>query len=88
HHYRLDIRPSLFFFNANRSSVAPMLAGLGGLLSLLLSALLYNLFSQRQRALAMVEQRTAELQISDQSLRDTHNQLRSVLDAATQVAII
>ncbi|MBK5001571.1 diguanylate cyclase [Pseudomonas sp. S31] len=88
HHYRLDIRPSLVFFNANRSAVALVLAVLGGLLSLLLSALLYSLFSQRQRALAVVEQRTAELRISEQTLRDTHNQLRSVLDAATQVAII
>ncbi|MEZ0199909.1 PAS domain-containing protein, partial [Pseudomonas qingdaonensis] len=40
------------------------------------------------RALALVAQRTAELQVSEQSLRGTHNQLRSVLDAATQVAII
>lgn len=88
HHYRLDIRPSQVFFTANHSSLAQMLAVLGGLLSLLLSVLLYNLFSQRQRALALVEQRTAQLRISKQSLRDTHNQLRSVLDAATQVAII
>ncbi len=88
HQYRLELRPSQAFFAANRSSVAQVLAALGGLLSVLLSALLYSLFSQRQRALAVVEQRTAQLRISEQSLRDTHNQLRSVLDAATQVAII
>jgi len=88
HHYQLDIRPSLAFLKANRSSAVWGVSLLGGLLSLLLSALLYSLFSQRQRALALVEQRTAELRISEQSLRDTHNQLRSVLDAATQVAII
>ena len=88
HHFQLDIRPSQVFMQANRSSAALAVGLLGGLLSLLLSAMLYNLFSQRQRALTLVEQRTAELRVSEQSLRETHNQLRSVLDAATQVAII
>ncbi|MDF0732482.1 diguanylate cyclase [Pseudomonas entomophila] len=88
HHYQLEIRASQAFLLANRSSVVPTVTLLGGLLSLLLSALLYSLFSQRQRALTLVEQRTAELRVSEQSLRETHNQLRSVLDAATQVAII
>ncbi|MDD0975326.1 diguanylate cyclase [Pseudomonas fontis] len=87
-HYQLDIRPSVAFMQANRTSVVAAVAFLGGLLSLLLSALLYSLFGQRQRALTLVEQRTAELRISEQSLRDTHNQLHSVLEAATQVAII
>jgi diguanylate cyclase (GGDEF)-like protein/PAS domain S-box-containing protein len=88
HHYQIDIRPSQVFMQGNRSSAAWAVGFLGGLLSLLLSALLYNLFSQRQRALRLVEQRTSELRVSEQSLRETHNQLRSVLDAATQVAII
>lgn len=88
HHYQLDIRPSLGFLAANRSSAVPVVALLGGLLSVLLALLLYSLFSQRQRALGLVARRTAELRISEQSLRETHNQLRSVLDAATQVAII
>ncbi|MFJ4397985.1 diguanylate cyclase [Pseudomonas sp. NPDC089396] len=88
HHYQIDIRPSQVFMQGNRSSAALAVGFLGGLLSLLLSALLYNLFSQRQRALRLVEQRTSELRVSEQSLRETHNQLRSVLDAATQVAII
>lgn len=88
HHFQLSILPSLAFVQANRSSAVLAVVLLGGLLSLLLSALLYSLFSQRQRALALVEQRTAELRVSEQSLRGTHNQLRSVLDAATQVAII
>ncbi|MFG0408843.1 diguanylate cyclase [Pseudomonas sp. FYR_11] len=84
----LSIRPSLAFLQANRSSAVLAVGALGGLLSLLLSVLLFSLLSQRQRALALVAQRTEELQISEQSLRGTHNQLRSVLDAATQVAII
>ncbi|HEK1686372.1 TPA: diguanylate cyclase [Pseudomonas putida] len=88
HHYQLDIRASEAFLQANRSSAVFTVTLLGGLLSLLLSALLYSLFSQRQRALTLVEQRTAALRVSEQSLRETHNQLRSVLDAATQVAII
>ncbi|HEN8711328.1 TPA: diguanylate cyclase [Pseudomonas putida] len=88
HHFQLDIRPSQVFMQGNRSSAALAVGLLGGLLSLLLSALLYSLFGQRQRALKLVEQRTAELRVSEQSLRETHNQLRSVLDAATQVAII
>ncbi|MBA1196114.1 diguanylate cyclase [Pseudomonas plecoglossicida] len=86
--YQMLIRPSQSFVHANRSSLVPAVALLGALLSLLLGALLYSVLSQRQRALKLVEQRTAELRISEQSLRGTHNQLRSVLDAATQVAII
>ncbi|MHA6193889.1 sensor domain-containing diguanylate cyclase [Pseudomonas wadenswilerensis] len=85
--YQLNMFPSQEFLRDNRSSAAAVII-VGGLLSLLLSALLFILFSQRQRALTLVEQRTAELRISEESLRDTHNQLRSVLDAATQVAII
>ncbi|NBA96857.1 GGDEF domain-containing protein [Pseudomonas sp. R5(2019)] len=88
HDYRLDIRPSAVFLQANQSSAANVVVLFGGLLSLLLSALLYNLVSQRQRALTLVEQRTAELRASEQELRGTHGQLRSVLNAATQVAII
>lgn len=88
HHYQLDIRPSQGFLLANQSSAVPVVALLGGLLSVLLALLLYSLFSQRQRALGLVARRTAELRVSEQSLRETHNQLRSVLDAATQVAII
>lgn len=85
--YQLNVYPSQIFLQGDRSS-ATAVAFLGGLLSLLLSALLFSLFGQRQRALTLVEQRTAELRISEESLRATHNQLRSVLEAATQVAII
>jgi diguanylate cyclase (GGDEF)-like protein/PAS domain S-box-containing protein len=87
HDYQVDIRPSAVFLQANHSSVISLVV-LGGLLSVLLSALLYVLVSQRQRALAMVEQRTRELRLREQELRGAHGQLRSVLNAATQVAII
>lgn len=87
HDYQVDIHPSTVFLQANHSSVISLVV-LGGLLSVLLSALLYVLVSQRQRALAMVEQRTHELRLREQELRAAHGQLRSVLNAATQVAII
>ncbi|MDR7285622.1 diguanylate cyclase (GGDEF)-like protein/PAS domain S-box-containing protein [Pseudomonas corrugata] len=87
HDYQVDITPSEVFLQANHSSVKPLMV-LGGLLSLLLSVLLYVLVSQRQRALKMVEQRTGELRAREQELRGTHGQLRAVLNAATQVAII
>jgi diguanylate cyclase (GGDEF)-like protein/PAS domain S-box-containing protein len=87
HEYQVDIQPSETFLQANHSSVTTMVV-LGGLLSVLLSALLYVLVSQRQRALKMVEQRTEELRAREQELRGTHGQLRGVLNAATQVAII
>ncbi|WP_077045518.1 diguanylate cyclase [Pseudomonas sp. KK4] len=87
HDYQVDIQPSEAFLQANHSSVTAMMV-LGGLLSVLLSALLYVLVSQRQRALKMVEQRTEELRAREQELRGTHGQLRGVLNAATQVAII
>ena len=87
HDYQVNIRPSEAFIKANHSSVKTLVV-LGGLLSLLLSVLLYVLVSQRQRALKMVEQRTEELRAREQELRGTHGQLRGVLNAATQVAII
>ncbi|MVV48998.1 GGDEF domain-containing protein [Pseudomonas sp. PB120] len=87
HNYQVDIQPSEAFLQANHSSVSSLVV-LGGLLSLMLSALLYVLASQRQRALKMVEQRTQELRAREQELRGTHGQLRGVLNAATQVAII
>lgn len=55
------------FKQANHSSVSSLVV-LGGLLSVLLSALLYSLVSQRQRALRLVEQRTAQLQVRDRLL--------------------
>jgi diguanylate cyclase (GGDEF)-like protein/PAS domain S-box-containing protein len=87
HDYQVDILPSDAFIQANHSSVGSVMV-LGGLLSLLLSALLYVLVSQRQRALRLVEVRTEELHAREQELRGTHGQLRGVLNAATQVAII
>ncbi|WPN45705.1 diguanylate cyclase [Pseudomonas sp. P8_241] len=87
HEYQVDIEPSEAFVQANHSSVTSLVV-LGSLLSVLLSALLYVLVSQRQRALSLVQQRTQELRDREQELRGTHGQLRGVLNAATQVAII
>ncbi|KAA0948173.1 diguanylate cyclase [Pseudomonas sp. ANT_H14] len=87
HVYALSLRPSQVFERATHSSAISILT-MGSLLSLLLSALLYVLVSQRQRALKLVQQRTGELRQREHELRDAHGQLRSVLNAATQVAII
>ncbi|MET0124014.1 MAG: diguanylate cyclase [Pseudomonas caspiana] len=85
--YLLDIRPTAMFMQSNQS-LAGSVVLMGGLLSLLLSVLLYNLVSQRQRALRLVDERTAELRLREQQLRGAHGQLSSVLNAATDVAII
>ncbi|WP_338487831.1 diguanylate cyclase [Pseudomonas trivialis] len=87
HVYALTLRPSKVFDGSGHSSLTSILS-MGGLLSLLVAALLYVLVSQRQRALKLVEQRTGQLRVREQELRGTHSQLRSVLNAATQVAII
>jgi diguanylate cyclase (GGDEF)-like protein/PAS domain S-box-containing protein len=87
HVYALSLRPSQVFQQGNHSSLVSILV-MGSLLSVLLSALLYVVVSQRQRALKLVEQRTAQLRQREHELRGTHGQLRSVLNAATQVAII
>ena len=87
HVYALSLSASEVFDRANHSSMHAILA-MGVLLSALLSALLYMLVSQRQRALKLVEQRTVQLRAREQELRGAHGQLRSVLNAATQVAII
>ncbi|NWB92863.1 sensor domain-containing diguanylate cyclase [Pseudomonas agarici] len=65
--YQVDIRPCEAFIQVNHSSEAS-LAVLGAMLSVLLSVLLYNLVSQRQRALELVEQRTSQLQVRDRLL--------------------
>ncbi|NBB10347.1 diguanylate cyclase [Pseudomonas sp. SLFW] len=85
--YQLKVRPTSVFIGANPSSNDSLVI-LGALLSFMLSALLYVLISQRQRALRMVEQSTTRLRQREQQLRTAHSQLRNVLDAATQVAII
>jgi diguanylate cyclase (GGDEF)-like protein/PAS domain S-box-containing protein len=87
HVYALSLRASQVFDQANHSSMNTILT-MGMLLSVLLSVLLYVLVSQRQRALKLVEQRTVQLRLREQELRGAHGQLRSVLNAATQVAII
>ncbi|MFK3799124.1 diguanylate cyclase [Pseudomonas sp. NPDC088444] len=85
--YQLQVRPTAVFVGANPSSNDSVVI-LGALLSFMLSALLYVLISQRQRAIRLVEQRTLQLRQREQQLRSAHSQLSNVLDATTQVAII
>ncbi|WP_430962696.1 sensor domain-containing diguanylate cyclase [Pseudomonas syringae] len=86
--YLVEVRPTQIFSLNNQIMMPGRVLWLGGLLSLMLSALLYSLISQRQRALQRVAQRTRELRQREHQLRAAHGQLRSVLDAATEVAII
>ncbi|MEE4071824.1 diguanylate cyclase [Pseudomonas viridiflava] len=85
--YLLEVRPTELFQSNNRETSSNVL-WFGGLLSLMLSALLYSLISQRQRALARVEQRTRELRVREKQLNVANGQLRNILNAATEVAII
>lgn len=85
--YLLEIKPTAAFLSANPSATDSVVI-LGALLSFMLSTLLYVLISQRQRALRLVDLSTAQLRQRELQLRDAHGQLRNVLDAATQVAII
>jgi diguanylate cyclase (GGDEF)-like protein/PAS domain S-box-containing protein len=85
--YLLEIKPTAAFLTANPSATDSVVI-LGALLSFMLSTLLYVLISQRQRALRLVDLSTAQLRQRELQLRDAHGQLRNVLDAATQVAII
>ncbi|CAM3150715.1 diguanylate cyclase [Pseudomonas floridensis] len=85
--YLFEVRPTEVF-QANNQSTSSNVLWFGGLLSLLLSALLYSLISQRQRALLRVAQRTRELRVREQQLSVANGQLRNILNAATEVAII
>ncbi|MCD5981226.1 sensor domain-containing diguanylate cyclase [Pseudomonas sp. CDFA 610] len=85
--YLLEVRPTELFQANNRETSGNVL-WFGGLLSLMLSALLYSLISQRQRALAQVEQRTRELRVRERELSVANGQLRNILNSATEVAII
>ena len=85
--YMLEISPTALFLSANPSATDSVVI-LGCLLSFMLSTLLYVLISQRKRALRLVELSTGQLRQRELQLREAHGQLRNVLDAATQVAII
>lgn len=86
--YNLLIRPTQAFIAANSTPILGTVLASGGLLSLLLAILLFNLASQRQRAQALVQQKTADLRQRETELAAVNRRLRGVLDAATQVAII
>lgn len=85
--YLARIQPTAAFIYANPAPDASV-ALLGVSLSVILSALSFTLLGQRRRALKLVHQRTLQLRQGKQQLRGMHNQLRNVLDAATQLAII
>lgn len=67
--YRLSIRPTATFVQANGSSALSIILAAGGLVSLLLGLLLYSIVSQRQRAQALVCQRTEQLREREHELQ-------------------
>ncbi|MWV12528.1 diguanylate cyclase [Pseudomonas sp. R-28-1W-6] len=86
--YALSIRPTEAFMRANSVPLPALLLAAGVLLSLLLALLTYNLASQRQRAQQLVREQTAVLRQRETELARVNGQLRGLLDAVTQVAII
>ena len=86
--YALIIRPTEAFLQVNSTPVLTVVLGAGLLLSLLMAVLLFVLVSQRQRAHALVGEQTAALRQREAELARVNGQLRGVLDAATQVAVI
>ncbi|SEJ07915.1 PAS domain S-box-containing protein/diguanylate cyclase (GGDEF) domain-containing protein [Pseudomonas linyingensis] len=79
-HYRLVLRPTARFLDQHPSLAAWSVALPGASLSLLLGLLLFVLLSQRQRALALVERRTAELQRNREALRISEERWTLALD--------
>lgn len=64
--YALEAHPTAFFYSSN-PPVTQGVVMLGILSSLMLSALLFTLIGQRQRALRLVDLRTAELRVLSQT---------------------
>lgn len=80
--YRLTLHPSDAFIAANRMSGVAVIVTAGVLLSLMLSALLFSLAGQRQRAQALVDMRTAELQAREQQLATSEQRWSFALDSS------
>ncbi|WP_443190850.1 diguanylate cyclase [Pseudomonas indica] len=82
HYYELNLRPTQRYLLANQASGLGLLATLGALLSLLFSAFCYSLVSQRQRALALVDERTADLRLREEELAVSEERWSFALDGA------
>ncbi|MGE8362138.1 diguanylate cyclase [Pseudomonas sp.] len=80
--YRLTVHPSDAFVAANRMSGVAVIVTAGVLLSLMLSALLFSLAGQRQRAQALVDTRTAELRAREQQLAAAEQRWSFALDSS------
>lgn len=81
-HYHLNIRPTLAFVQANRSSAVQVVLAAGVLLSLMLALLLYNVVSQRQRAQALVLQRTRQLRERERELQFSEKRWSFALESS------
>lgn len=63
--YRLIARPTARFLRENASPAAPMTLLAGSLVSALIAAYVFMVISQRQRALALVNERTQQLRAAE-----------------------
>lgn len=86
--YQMYLRPTSEFYRraAQPMGVPVLLSGIS--LSLLLGVLLMTMLGQRQRALRLVAERTAELQGSREHLQHINARLNNLLEAASEVLII
>lgn len=86
--YHMHLRPTVEFYRQAAPSMGLPVLLSGISLSLLLGVLLLTMLGQRQRALRLVAERTAELQSSRESLQHINARLNSLLEAASEVLII
>lgn len=80
--YRLEVRPSPAFLADNRTTSWHLVLGTGIALSLMLGGYVLLLISQRQRALRLVAERTAELRQRELQLKLSEERWSFALDGA------
>lgn len=80
--FELSIRPTALFMRANQSPLVIWVVLFGIVLTLLISAFLYSLVNQRQRALALVTERTADLRVREQELAASERRWSFALDGS------
>ncbi|WP_286785290.1 MULTISPECIES: sensor domain-containing diguanylate cyclase [Pseudomonas] len=80
--FELRIQPTDLFMQANQSPLVIWVVLFGIVLTLLISAFLYSLVNQRQRALALVTERTADLRAREQELAASERRWSFALDGS------
>ncbi|MFJ3263773.1 diguanylate cyclase [Pseudomonas sp. NPDC086581] len=80
--YLVRVEPSSDFLRRNQGHPQLWVAFAGGLTSLLLAGYVLALLGQRQRALQLVEERTAELRANQLELQENQARLHFAMDSA------